>query len=79
VYICICNAVKESHVQDAVAQDVHCFKQLSKSLGLCTDCGKCGRKAKDIFDEALIKKGVEPRSKVIPIRLLDTATVQQAC
>ena len=75
MYICICNAVKESDIRDAVGTGVSCFKTLSKSLSLCTDCGSCGKKAKQAFHRALAESGAS--SNVISIDAMSTAPVRR--
>ena len=65
MYICICNAVKESDIRDSVNSGVSCFKDLSKTLGLCADCGSCGKKAIQAFHKALPQSCVS--SNVIAI------------
>jgi len=71
VYICICNAVKESDIHDAVCAGVSCFKTLSKNLSLCTDCGSCGKKAKQAFAES------GASSNVVSIDAMSTAPVRR--
>lgn len=76
MYICICNAVKESDIRDAVNDGVACFKDLSKTLGLCTDCGSCGKKAMEAFHNAMSRSGAS--TNVIPIDAMSAPTERRA-
>jgi bacterioferritin-associated ferredoxin len=76
VYICICNAVKESDIRDAVNNGVACFKTLSRTLGLSTDCGSCGKKAMQAFHNALSQ--AETHTNVIPIDIMSAEPARRA-
>lgn len=45
MYICICNAISERQVQEAVAQGANELKDLQASLGVATCCGHCAEVA----------------------------------
>ena len=53
MYICICNAVTDSHIQKAVEDGVRTYKQLSKATGCGSTCGSCQQTAKDVLHQAL--------------------------
>lgn len=76
MYICICNAVTESDIRDAVNEGVACFKTLSKTLGLCTDCGSCGKRAMQAFHNAMSQSGAT--TNVIPIDAMSVEPVRRA-
>ena len=76
MYICICNAVKESDIRDAVNDGVTCFKTLSKTLDLCTDCGSCGKKAMQAFHNALSQSSAS--TNVISIDAITAKSVRRA-
>ncbi|MBK6288173.1 MAG: (2Fe-2S)-binding protein [Gammaproteobacteria bacterium] len=41
MYVCICNAVTESDIADAVKHGVRTMAQLEETLLVSTCCGKC--------------------------------------
>ncbi|MDH3787027.1 MAG: (2Fe-2S)-binding protein [Xanthomonadales bacterium] len=63
MYICICNAVNETAIQEAVGNGVRSFRDLSAQTGCGTQCGSCVKLARDVMDQALLDIG-SPRSDV---------------
>lgn len=53
MYICICKAVTDSAIHEAVAEGCQSMRDLRKTLGCCTDCGRCARHTKEVLGEAL--------------------------
>lgn len=45
MYVCICNAISERQVQEAVAQGASELSDLQASLGVATCCGHCAEVA----------------------------------
>ncbi|MER1966660.1 (2Fe-2S)-binding protein [Castellaniella sp. GW247-6E4] len=45
MYICVCNAISERQVQEAVAQGAQALSDLQASLGVATCCGHCAETA----------------------------------
>ena len=41
MYVCLCRAVSESDLRDALAAGVRDMDALVESLGVCTGCGTC--------------------------------------
>lgn|GEM_PF-265637 len=41
MYICVCNAISERQVQDAIAQGAQDLGDLQAQLGVATCCGHC--------------------------------------
>ena len=60
MYICICNAVKDSAIRDAVGEGVSDFRDLSFRTGCGTQCGSCVPLARTVMDEALAEQGQPP-------------------
>lgn len=50
MYVCICNAVTESDIADAVKVGVHSMAQLEETLLVSTCCGKCRDAAIDCLE-----------------------------
>ena len=53
MYVCICNAVTEREIRQAVSLGVTTLKELREGLGVAGDCGKCGTCAKNILRDEL--------------------------
>ena len=46
MYLCICNAVSEERVIEAIESGCGSFNEVSKATGLCAECGQCAFKAR---------------------------------
>lgn len=53
MYICLCKAITDSHIREAVEKGATKFGQVRKELGLASQCGKCGILARDVFDQTI--------------------------
>ncbi|HEY9774745.1 MAG TPA: (2Fe-2S)-binding protein [Planktothrix sp.] len=57
MYICICAAVNERRIKEAVANGTATtWKELTHKLDVANQCGKCAFAAKDLFDQEIAKK-----------------------
>jgi bacterioferritin-associated ferredoxin len=41
MYVCLCHAVTEQHIADAIEQGARCMKDLRAQLRITATCGKC--------------------------------------
>jgi len=62
MYICICHAVTDSTIREAVHDGATSFGQLSFETGCGTQCGSCVPQARQIMDETLRDSGL-PESR----------------
>ncbi|MDX1986229.1 MAG: (2Fe-2S)-binding protein [Candidatus Obscuribacter sp.] len=54
MYICSCHAVTDGAIRKAVMEGgIRRFRDLAKSTGVSTQCGICGKHAKEVFDKAM--------------------------
>ena len=53
MYVCICNAVTDSHIRDAVNGGVRTLSQLKQTTGCGTTCGSCKDMASEILQQTL--------------------------
>lgn len=51
MYVCICKAVTEKQIQQAVREGAADYKTLRDKTGVASMCGKCGSDAKSCFKE----------------------------
>jgi bacterioferritin-associated ferredoxin len=58
MYICICHAVTDSAIDEAVNDGATSFRDLSFATGCGTQCGSCVTQARHVMNEALSTKGV---------------------
>ncbi|WP_374400799.1 (2Fe-2S)-binding protein [Niveibacterium sp.] len=45
MYVCVCNAVTERQVQQAAGNGARRLRDLSATLGVATQCGRCAQHA----------------------------------
>ena len=57
MYICICNAVSDSVIREAVSKGARSFRDLSFKTGCGTQCGSCVPQARAVMDESLAESG----------------------
>jgi bacterioferritin-associated ferredoxin len=63
MYVCLCHGVSDTDIRRLVRTEGVCtMRQLGQQLGVATQCGKCGRCAKQVLCEAVD----EVRSKACP-------------
>jgi bacterioferritin-associated ferredoxin len=63
MYICICNAVTEKAIRDAVRDGARSVFDLSLRTGCSTQCGTCTDVVRDIMEATLAEIGA-PRAPV---------------
>jgi bacterioferritin-associated ferredoxin len=50
MYVCLCKAITEQQLKDAVDQG-YSYAEIRKELKLATDCGYCGKNAKNLVNQ----------------------------
>jgi bacterioferritin-associated ferredoxin len=54
MYVCLCHSVTDTDIRRLVRTEGVCtMRELSQQLGVATQCGKCGRCAKEVLREAV--------------------------
>lgn len=51
MYVCICQAVTERQVREAVAQGASNLRDLRQHLGVASECGRCAKCAHNLLKE----------------------------
>lgn len=51
MYVCVCQAVTERQVRQAVQDGMHSMRALREHLGVASECGKCASCAHGIIKE----------------------------
>ncbi|AYH45430.1 MULTISPECIES: (2Fe-2S)-binding protein [Rhodocyclales] len=56
MYVCICNAVTERHIDEAVSEGVSTLRELRTRLGVAGECGRCASCARDCLRAAMAEQ-----------------------
>lgn len=54
MYVCICKGITDTQIRAAVQDGASSLREVHNSLGVASQCGKCGITARDIVRESLI-------------------------
>jgi len=68
MYVCICNAVTDTDIRNAVDDGVRSMKQLRQATGCSSTCGCCRDTAREVLQQAL-KESREFRPLLPVIRM----------
>ncbi|MDX1453711.1 MAG: bacterioferritin-associated ferredoxin [Oleiphilaceae bacterium] len=53
MYVCLCKAVTDHQIHDAVAEGCDTMRGLQRELGVASCCGKCAPCAREVLNDAL--------------------------
>ncbi len=53
MYICVCNAVTETDIKNAVKGGANCLRHLETKLGVSNQCGSCLCDASTLLERVL--------------------------
>ena len=56
MYVCICKAITDQDIRQAVASGVEDLASIQTHLGAATNCGACTEHAQEVIDEALAQR-----------------------
>jgi len=51
MYVCLCKGITDQQIKDAVEGGANSFREVRKSLGVATQCGKCACAANSIIKD----------------------------
>ena len=51
MYVCLCNGITDTQIRAAIQEGASSFKDVRKSLGVASQCGKCGILTREILRE----------------------------
>ena len=60
MYICVCNAVTDHAIRDAVAEGARTLEDLTMRTGCAGTCASCRDSAQALLDELLQLKNLDP-------------------
>ncbi|QIB65208.1 bacterioferritin-associated ferredoxin [Kineobactrum salinum] len=61
MYVCICKGITDTQIRTAVTEGANSIREVRRSLGVASQCGKCGSLARDIVNESLSELAGEQR------------------
>ena len=53
MYVCLCKGITDTQIRAAVQEGASSLREVHKTLGVASQCGKCGILARDIVRESL--------------------------
>ncbi|TXS96598.1 bacterioferritin-associated ferredoxin [Parahaliea maris] len=53
MYVCICKGITDTQIRAAVQDGANSIREVRNTLGVASQCGKCGILARDIVRESL--------------------------
>jgi len=56
MYVCICKAVTDADIRNAVDDGVRNLRQLSQQTGCSTGCGRCASEARNVLRDARLER-----------------------
>jgi bacterioferritin-associated ferredoxin len=68
MYVCICKAVTDSAIRQAVREGARSLRDLSAKTGCSTQCGRCSDLATEILEDELATMGASAGARP-PVRL----------
>lgn len=69
MYVCICNAVTDRDIVQAVHNGAQTMRQLRLDLGVAAECGRCASCARDCLRSALAEQDV---NYALPVSTTET-------
>jgi bacterioferritin-associated ferredoxin len=66
MYVCLCHAVTDAHIQLEVSRGARRMCDLRRRLSLCSQCGKCGQHARQVLQAATAEL-VEEQTNPLPV------------
>lgn len=65
--VCLCHRVSDRDIHAQVASGTHCFELLQDETRVASSCGSCHDCAREVFDSARERQGVNPQRAVIAL------------
>jgi bacterioferritin-associated ferredoxin len=53
MYVCLCKGITDTQIRAAIQDGANSFKDVRNTLGIASQCGKCGILTREILREAL--------------------------
>lgn len=56
MYVCLCKGITDGQIREAVSEGAANLSEVSRQLGVASQCGRCACVAKDVINEAQADK-----------------------
>jgi bacterioferritin-associated ferredoxin len=56
MYVCVCRAVTDGQIKNAVEDGCCSMRDLRNTLGVTTQCGRCACSVREVLDESLFEQ-----------------------
>jgi len=53
MYVCLCKGITDTQIRAAVQEGASSLREVNRTLGVASQCGKCGIVAREIVRESL--------------------------
>ena len=67
MYVCVCKAVTDTQIKQAINDGVCTRRQLFQCFGVGRDCGKCNKHVKELLDTHLQQQPIMQAASNQPI------------
>jgi bacterioferritin-associated ferredoxin len=57
MYVCLCNGITDTQIRNAIQEGASSFKDVRSTLGVGSQCGKCGILTREILRDTLRDDG----------------------
>ena len=54
MYVCLCKGITDTQIRAAIEDGANSFKEVRNTLGIASQCGKCGILSREIVRESLL-------------------------
>ena len=59
MYVCLCNGITDTQIRAAIQEGASSLKDVRSTLGVASQCGKCGIQTREILRETLLDNAQE--------------------
>ena len=59
MYVCICKGITDTQIRAAIEDGASSLRDVRNSLGVASQCGKCGSLTREILRESVVDSGEE--------------------
>ncbi len=59
MYVCLCKGITDTQIRTAIQAGANSFKDVCNTLGVASQCGKCGIMTREILRETALDNGNE--------------------
>lgn len=61
MYVCLCKGITDAQIRAAITDGASSLREVRNTLGVASQCGKCGIQTREILRETLVDNIQEQR------------------